>query len=740
MLKYEEIPITAKKGVWLDNSISVCPQIRNSCTIFEVTTQRFMIVDLIQNTALLISLSVVHGMFVRIRKSHPFIFKVATGIWFGLIAVAGMLMPFVYGPGVIFDGRSIVLSLAGLFGGGIPALISAVIAAAFRIYIGGSGVWAGVATIITCSLTGLLFRKLYKQNPENINIPSLFGIGILVHIVMLACQLLFPWPTGLEVINRIWLPVMLVFPTSFVIMSILLGSEERRLHKEQLIKEAESLFRTTLYSIGDGVITTNRDGKIERMNQVAETLTGWTEDESKGLPVDEVFRIINEETRENIHTPIEEALKSGVIVGLANHTLLITKEGKELPISDSGAPIIDEHGKVIGAVLVFRDQTEERARQKELEESEEQFRKLFEDHATVHLLIDPETGNIVNANKAAAKFYGWSVEALKTMNIFDINTLSKEKIEATFDQTRSNETIHLDFRHKLANGEVRDVEAHSNRLVLKGKSYIYSIILDISAKKELFNAMIEAKEKAEENNRLKTAFLANMSHEIRTPLNGILGFTSLLTEDKVLPKQKRDKYSEIINQSAENLMQIIDDILDISKLEAGQFKIYPQHFELNTLLQRIHTIYQNKQIEKNKSHLQLNLILPEVPIMLETDETRLFQIFTNLLDNAFKFTKTGSIEYGVSSLTEDRIDFFVKDTGMGIPKDKQNIIFGHFMQADESISNEYGGTGLGLAIVKKLTNLMGGDISVESEEDTGAEFKFHLPYCKIEEIEEAELN
>ncbi len=197
-----------------------------------------MYISLIQNAALLVALSAFYSLLVRMGVKGGVWIKVSKGILFGAVAVAGMLMPFHYAPGIIYDGRSIILTMAGLFGGAISTAVAMVIAGAYRVSLGGPGMWAGLATIIGCPLVGLAFRRMCGSRPDRLGIPAFFGLGVATHTVMLFCQLLIiPWPAGLNVIQRIWLPVMLVFPSATVLMGLLLWTEERRLQAEKALRE-----------------------------------------------------------------------------------------------------------------------------------------------------------------------------------------------------------------------------------------------------------------------------------------------------------------------------------------------------------------------------------------------------------------------------------------------------------------------------------------------------------------------
>ncbi|HMM11168.1 MAG TPA: ATP-binding protein [Bacteroidales bacterium] len=283
------------------------------------------------------------------------------------------------------------------------------------------------------------------------------------------------------------------------------------------------------------------------------------------------------------------------------------------------------------------------------------------------------------------------------------------------------------FRITL-NNELKWLRMRGVCLELEGKfSGMVVIMEDFSDIKKNELDLIKAKNKAEESDKLKSAFLANMSHEIRTPMNAILGFADLLPSPEYTNEEKQE-FITTIQSSGQLLLNLINDIIDISKIEAGELKIIPTTFDLGELMETLFQTFRQQLDNLDKQHVKLLLSNKEASLkyVIHTDKLRLQQILTNLLSNASKFTHEGQIEFGVISIG-DQYEFYVKDTGIGIQESKLDVIFDRFRQADDSHTKQYGGTGLGLAISKHLTHLLGGKIWVESVEGKGTSFYFTLP-------------
>ena len=240
--------------------------------------------------------------------------------------------------------------------------------------------------------------------------------------------------------------------------------------------------------------------------------------------------------------------------------------------------------------------------------------------------------------------------------------------------------------------------------------------------------LIEASDKADKANRLKSLSLASMSHELRTPLNSIIGFSDLLLDEDTT-EEERGQFTKLIQTAGRSLMQLIGDIIDISKIEAGEVIIQKTDFNVNSFLQEVFLMFKYEKESRGKSHIELKLILSDQinDIEIETDAHRLRQVFSNLLTNSLKFIDEGYIEFGYSSISPTYIQFFVKDTGVGIGAEKKEILFNQYGQGKDTYSRNKEGTGLGLAISKSFVELLGGNIWVDSELDEGSTFYFTIP-------------
>jgi PAS domain S-box-containing protein len=333
--------------------------------------------ELVLNLSLLVTLSVLSGFIERRWNRETLTGKILQGLLFGFVAIVGMIFSFKFTEGLIFDGRTIVISLCTLFFGPLSGLISALLSGIYRIWIGGVGLPMGLLKILEAFVIGYVFHYLkIKYDVYWLTLTRLYLFGLLVHAIMVALIFTLPLRLATDVLYNLGLIIIIVYPIITVLIGKILFDQEVGTRYVKDIELRESLYRTTLYSIGDAVITTDSRGIVQNMNSVAESLTGWLEKEASGKEIGEVFNIVNEFTLEKAENPVSRVLREGKVVGLANHTVLISKDGRKIPIADSGAPIKDFQGNIVGVVLVFRDQTKEREYLRKIEESEKRYRQF----------------------------------------------------------------------------------------------------------------------------------------------------------------------------------------------------------------------------------------------------------------------------------------------------------------------------------------------------------------------------
>ncbi|MEA4981741.1 MAG: PAS domain S-box protein, partial [Paludibacter sp.] len=341
----------------------------------------------------------------------------------------------------------------------------------------------------------------------------------------------------------------------------------------------------------------------------------------------------------------------------------------------------------------------------ELKQSEEKFRNIFHNHTAVKLILDPETGKIIEANKSAADFYGWSVDELQQMTLSQINIVSLEMLKKEMEDAQKLKKNQFEIKHTKADGSVVDVEIFSSIIDYGGKHFLHTIIHDISERKIMLQELVKAKEKAEENDKLKTAFINNISHEIRTPLNGILGFGHFLSDEKLSP-EKRKEYYKIMTESGNRLMNTVTDYMDMAMIVSGTMRVNKKEFAVKPLFEEI--IEEARPLQSGKN-IRFVTEIPKqyADLSIQSDSKFIRKILNILLSNAYKFTKDGIIISGYRVLPGS-IEFFVQDTGSGISPDKLDLIFDLFTQEETSDTRGYDGSGLGLTIAKGLVNILGG--------------------------------
>ena len=369
-----------------------------------------------------------------------------------------------------------------------------------------------------------------------------------------------------------------------------------------------------------------------------------------------------------------------------------------------------------------------------LKESEFKFRSLVENAFDGIYLLKGR--HYIYVNPRFTEITGYSEEELLS-NDFNVNVLmtdySVKFMENRYELRSLGQDIQNQYEMEIVTKSKGIVEIEVSTVLLESEPdlLVLGIMRDITKRKQIEKELIHAKEQAEESDRLKTAFLQNMSHEIRTPLNGIIGFSHLLGNEDIT-NEEIEEFTNIIKQSGNRLLEIVNNVLDISKIETGQIEIHNKYFCLNVLINDLYGFFQ--PLAKSQGlNLNYHNSLDDEHCIISSDDTKLNQILTNLINNAIKFTATGSIDFGYE-ITDNFLLFYVRDTGIGISESQHIHIFERFMQANISISRNFDGAGLGLAICKGLVEFMGGKIWLESEVNKGTTFYFTVPYTIQEDI------
>ncbi len=494
--------------------------------------------------------------------------------------------------------------------------------------------------------------------------------------------------------------------------------------------ESLALLATTLRSVGDAVISTDATGAIQFMNTVAESLTGWPEQHAQKRPLVEVFRIVNEQTREPVESPVAKVLREGTIVGLANHTVLIARDNTERPIEDSGAPILEDH-KLVGVVLVFRDATSARASQRALLASEQRFRAA----------VDAVQG-VLWTNTAQGEMRGeqpgW---AALTGQVFDqyqgfgwAQAVHPDDAQPTIDAwlaaVAERRLFAFEHRVRRHDGQWRQfsiraipiIDAHG------GLSEWVGVHTDITAQREGERSLRNTEAALREANVRKDVFLATLSHELRNPLAPIRNAASFLAKTPLTPEDL-ERSRLIIARQVRHMASLLDDLLDASRITRGVFALKKEYVDLQGLLaEAVETA--RPLIEAKRHTLQLEW--PSTPIEVEADPIRLVQIATNLLTNAAKYTDPeGVITFGVKA-SDQEVVISVRDTGIGLAPETLSDVFEMFSQLAPEQGRAEGGLGIGLALVKGLVELHGGKIEARSEGlERGSEFIVMLPGLRV---------
>ena len=529
------------------------------------------------------------------------------------------------------------------------------------------------------------------------------------------------WPWALLVAS-----LLLALVTSGAVARTVIG-------QERTLRDQSEWLRVTLSSIGDGVIACDTERRVTFLNPVAAAHTGWTQEEALGRPMSGVLRLVDEETGGPANDIVAQVLRERRVVGLANHTALISRDGRQVPIEDSAAPMTDNLGALTGAVLVFHDVGQRRQALSQLTESEARLNRAEEiahlGSWELDLVADRLTWSdeVFRIGGVAREGFGANFAAFLAI----VHPEDRRLVEMAFARSLEKDDDVYELVHRIvrqSTKEVRTVHEKGQHFrdgtgrVVRSSGMVH----DITERTRAEEALWAANEQLVEADRRKNEFLAVLSHELRNPLAPIRNSLYVLEHAAPGGEQAR-RAQQVIGRQSGHLSRLVDDLLDVTRISQNKIRLERQNLDLGELVRRT---MEDLCSVFEKNGVALEARLPAECVEVNGDATRLAQVVGNLLQNAAKFTKRGgratvSISVDASSR---RAELRVSDSGVGIEPELLGRLFEPFMQADTTLDRSKGGLGLGLALVKGLVELHGGDVQVRSEgPGKGSEFLVRLP-------------
>ncbi len=496
--------------------------------------------------------------------------------------------------------------------------------------------------------------------------------------------------------------------------------------------------RAIIDTVMDAILVLGQGGEIVEVNPEAIKMYGYAKDE--------FFKLKYQDITNSTDNALFDSFKSGIMNQghFQSESINSRKDGNTFDIDIRGRHIF--YRGSLHFLAVIRDITPKKIAVEALRQSEEKYRAIAENTSDIIWIVDLQ-GNYKYVSPAVETVRGYLPEELLYQNFAQtMEPESKRKIEVLLARELELEKngqanpkrhmkLELQMRHKDESIQWTEISASFLRTPDGQATGILGISRDITDRKKIETELTEARKKAEDSEKLKTSFLANMSHEIRTPMNSVIGYADLMCSSVLNETQK--EYMSNIKKSGTYLLKIIEDILDLSKIESGQLDIEKIPCDFRAIFDDIRS---QSTVLVSQSLKDIDIresISPSIPRFCLGDPTRIKQVMTNLIGNAIKFTTEGFIEYGINIIDNGFLEFYVRDTGIGILPDDQEKIFMEFHQAESGTRRKYGGTGLGLSISKSLVGLMGGKIYVQSKvgEGHGSTFYFTIPFCPVENSE-----
>ncbi len=565
----------------------------------------------------------------------------------------------------------------------------------------------------------------WRKNAKKYGYQSSIALPLIVNGETIGAYTIYSGEIGFFNDDEIKLLEELAFDISFALEFI--ESEKERKQAEKALRKSEAIQSKIVSNIGDVIVIIDQNGNNRYKSPNIETLFGWKPEELVGKST---WDIVHPDDLDSSQKIIAE------IALLPNATATTEiryrrKDGVYVWIEITLVNLLADPD-IQGFLGNYHDITERRLVQEKIREKDNEFRKLSSNLPDLiyQFTRRPDgTYYVPIASEGIKNIFGCSPEDV----IDDFTPIGRvihpddaERVIADIEYSAKHLTYFTcEFRVQIPGKPIQWIYSKSTpEKLADGIITWYGFNADITERKQAEEELIKAKEKAEESDRLKSAFLTNMSHEIRTPMNGILGFTGLLLEPDLTGDQK-EAYIKIVNQSGQRMLNTVNDIVEISKIEAGIVTVNLMEVNVQEHMDELIRFF-TPEATKNGLKLSLEKKLPKRGALITTDQNKLDSILTNLIKNAIKYTPAGKIKVGYHE-KENMLEFYVKDTGIGIPAERQKVVFERFIQADITTTRQFEGSGLGLAITKAYVEMLGGEIRLESQTGEGSTFFFTLP-------------
>jgi PAS domain S-box-containing protein len=494
------------------------------------------------------------------------------------------------------------------------------------------------------------------------------------------------------------------------------------------LEENREWLRVTLSSIGDAVLACDTAGRVTFENPMAATLTGWPPAEALGHPIESIFKTIDERSGAPAEDIVGRVAQEGRAAALANHTALVTRAGRAIPIEDSAAPILDGNGAVSGVVLVFHDVTEKRRAEEALRDSEERYRNLIE-AANDGIWIADMQARTTFVNAAMARMLGYSPEEMIGRPAYDfMDEEARAVARRDLERRHAGHRGHYEQRYIRKDGSTLWAMAGATPLRDKeGRiTATMGVVLDMTDRKRAEEALREA-------GRRKDEFLGMLSHELRNPLAPIRNSVYILERADPTTEQA-SRARTVIKRQTEHLTRLVDDLLDVTRIARGKIELRRSRVDLREVVQRAAEDFRLMMEERG---VAFRTVVPESTVWSDADATRITQILGNLLHNAAKFTTAGDEVTLSVRAAAGEAEIRVRDTGSGIDAALLPTVFDAFVQGERTLARAEGGLGLGLALVRGITELHGGSVRAESGgTGMGAEFVVRFPLVPAALMEE----